>query len=236
MNKTKKWKRIKKILLHVDSQPLETSSSLRNIGTVNCVNAYSLALAVEDDLFCDALLKSDILLCDGILISLLCRFFLKKKVDRVTGPEFADYFFEHCSNLGGKRLLYYGSTTKVCSLLEANLINRGTKNIIVVKAGFNFDELDKDLVEVIVGDINSLRPDVVFLGMTAPKQEKLALLLHHRLNVMALVQVGAYFDFTAGSVKKSPSIFSFFGIEWVWRLILQPKKISNRIWYLRKLF
>ena len=235
MSRTIKWKKLKKILLHVDPDPNRTLHSSGIVGTVNCINAYSLAVAVEDDVFYKALVESDILLCDGIFIQILCKLFLNKNVKRTTGPQFADFLFDYCANLGGKKILYYGSTASVCCQLETSLNNRGSSNCVIAKPGLEFRELDQNLISSVLAELTALKPELIFLGMTAPKQEKLALSLRENLTVMGLVQVGAYFDFTAGTVKRCPRFFSFLGIEWVWRLLVQPKKILYRIWYLRKL-
>jgi N-acetylglucosaminyldiphosphoundecaprenol N-acetyl-beta-D-mannosaminyltransferase len=80
-----------------------------------------------------------------------------------------------------------------------------------------------------IAAVNAVRPDVLWVGMTAPKQEKW--LAKHRvdLDVGVAGAVGAAFDFFAGTVKRSPRMFRELGLEWLPRLIQQPLRLWRRI-------
>ena len=197
------------------------------------MNGYSLAISLLDKRFYKALYSSDYLLCDGILIKWLCLFKLGRSVRRFTGPDFAEYIFQKADEIGGLKLLYYGSTLSVCASLKQNLQRRNTQNTILVESAPFCETVNDYMCQDAGHKIRRHGPDVVFLSMTAPKQEKLAALLAGSVSVSALVQVGAYFEFAAGTLSRCPAIFRYLGVEWMWRLLREPKKIWARILMLR---
>lgn len=227
--------KIKNLLKKVTTNPL-TLLNLSNQSTViNCLNAYSLAEATRDEIFYQALMRSDILLCDGILVKLLCLLHHGKSVERVTGPDYADALFWYFHSIGGMRLLYYGSTERVCSKLKKELAKRNSRNVISAKSAPFVTIVDYSTVEYLQQQIKATNPNLVFTSMTAPKQEKLAYFAAEQNNGLSFVQVGAYFDFIAGTVKRSPKILRLAGLEWFWRLIVEPRKLMYRLWTLRLL-
>jgi N-acetylglucosaminyldiphosphoundecaprenol N-acetyl-beta-D-mannosaminyltransferase len=76
--------------------------------------------------------------------------------------------------------------------------------------------------------VNSAKPDVLWVGMTAPKQEKWIANNISRLNVRFIGAIGAVFDFYAGKVKRSKPVFQRLGLEWLPRLINEPKRLWRR--------
>ena len=81
---------------------------------------------------------------------------------------------------------------------------------------------------MIVEAINRARPDVVWVGMTAPKQEKWIYEYREKLDVKVLGPVGAVFDFYTGKVKRSPAIFQKSGMEWLPRFVQEPRRLWKR--------
>lgn len=221
------------LLQCVSVDPILDIRTLSGCKTINCLNGYSLALSLFDKDFYDSLYSSDLLLCDGVLVKWLCFLNLGRRVKRFTGPDFAEYIFNSADRLGGLKLLYYGSTPKVCSILERCLKGRGSRNLIHAESAPFRDSVDNYILQDACNKIRFYQPDIVFLGMTAPKQEKLAALLKPHVSVSAFVQVGAYFEFAAGTISRSPPIFRYLGMEWIWRLLREPKKIWARILMLR---
>jgi N-acetylglucosaminyldiphosphoundecaprenol N-acetyl-beta-D-mannosaminyltransferase len=76
--------------------------------------------------------------------------------------------------------------------------------------------------------VNRVRPDILWVGMTAPKQEKWIYLNRNRLEVRFIGAVGAVFDFYAGNVKRSHPIFQRLGLEWLPRLLREPRRLFKR--------
>jgi N-acetylglucosaminyldiphosphoundecaprenol N-acetyl-beta-D-mannosaminyltransferase len=84
-------------------------------------------------------------------------------------------------------------------------------------------------LDMMIAAINAVRPDVLWVGMTAPKQEKWIYQNRHRLQVKFIGAVGAVFDFYTGRVKRSHPIFQNLGLEWLPRLLQEPRRLWRRM-------
>jgi N-acetylglucosaminyldiphosphoundecaprenol N-acetyl-beta-D-mannosaminyltransferase len=91
--------------------------------------------------------------------------------------------------------------------------------------GFEQDDRQNELV---VDLINRARPDVLCLGLGTPKQEKWAGRFRHRLNVSAILCVGAAFDFASRKARRAPRVIQRAGLEWAFRLIREPRRLWKR--------
>src|SRR5690606_28806448 len=79
-----------------------------------------------------------------------------------------------------------------------------------------------------LAEINAARPDVLWVGMTAPKQEKWVRTNARRLNAKVIGSIGAVFDFYAGTYSRAPHWICRLGLEWVYRLLREPKRMWRR--------
>lgn len=98
-------------------------------------------------------------------------------------------------------------------------------NIVGAHEGFFEEKSESD----VINEINTLQPNVLFVAMGSPAQEKW--IYHHKdeLKVDIAAGQGGTFDYEAGNIKRAPKCFQKIGIEWLWRLILQPKRIVRMI-------
>lgn len=94
-------------------------------------------------------------------------------------------------------------------------------NIVGYHEGF----FEKDSEKEVIDEINKLKPNVLFVAMGAPKQEKWIIKHQKELKVDVAAGQGGTFDYEAGKIKRAPKIIQKIGIEWLWRLILQPSRI-----------
>jgi N-acetylglucosaminyldiphosphoundecaprenol N-acetyl-beta-D-mannosaminyltransferase len=94
-----------------------------------------------------------------------------------------------------------------------------------------FRDLTVEEEDRIAQDINAARPDVVWAGIGVPKQEKWMARMRDRLEAPVLVGVGAAFDFHAGLVPQAPALMQRLGLEWLFRLAQEPRRLWRR--YLR---
>ena len=94
------------------------------------------------------------------------------------------------------------------------------------KDSFSVEENQK-----FVSAINEFNPDVLFVGMTAPKQEKWVLQNKSKLNVKIIASIGAVFDFYAGNVKRPSKFWIDLGLEWFIRFLQEPKRLFKRNLY-----
>ena len=203
---------------------------------INTVNAHSFNTAKKDQLFADALTNGDVLIPDGVSIVKACRWIKAKSQpkERIAGWDL--FFFEmrrlnenQNENENKKRVMFMGSSEKVLELIRRKAAEV-YPNIEVVtysppyKPAFT-DEDNRAIVEA----INGANPDLLWIGMTAPKQEKWTYSHWNELNIHCHVgTIGAVFDFFAGTYKRAPQWWQDQSLEWLYRLIKEPKRMWKR--------
>lgn len=195
---------------------------------INTINAHSYNVAQKDELFAEALTKGDALIPDGVSIVWACRW-LKAKArprERIAGW---DLFCHEMERLRGerKRVMFLGSSEKVLAMIRRQAaIDYPDFEIVTYSPPYK-PEFAKEDDDAMVKAINDADPDLLWIGMTAPKQEKWAYSHWQELNISCHCgTVGAVFDFYAGTRNRAPLWVQNVGIEWLYRLILEP----NRMW------
>ena len=194
---------------------------------ITTINAHSYNIAQKDREFAEALYKSDILLPDGISIVFAQYFLTGKKISKVAG---ADLFFYELNrlNIKGGKCFFLGSTEDTLSLILKHLaIDFPELRVQTYSPPFK-DEFSIEDNRSMIRAINTFNPDVLFIGMTAPKQEKWAYNHFSELAACHVCCIGAVFDFYAGTVKRAPSWMIKFGLEWFYRLCKEPKRMWRR--------
>jgi N-acetylglucosaminyldiphosphoundecaprenol N-acetyl-beta-D-mannosaminyltransferase len=194
-----------------------------------CANPHSLEVAQKDAEFDLAIRHADLVVPDGVGIVIASKILGGSIRERVTGMDIFLGLSETLNKEKGRRYFFLGST-------EQNLMKIREKmyldfpNIIVAgtySPPFNtaFSEEDNKLM---VDAINQSAPDVLWVGMTAPKQEKWIQQNKDRLKVKFIGAIGAVFDFYTGNVKRSHPIFQKLGLEWLPRLLREPRRLGRR--------
>jgi N-acetylglucosaminyldiphosphoundecaprenol N-acetyl-beta-D-mannosaminyltransferase len=194
---------------------------------ITTINAHSYNIAQKDSEFAEALYKSDILLPDGISIVFAHYFLTGKKINKVAGADLFFYELNRLKSTGGK-CFFLGSTEDTLSLIVKHLAIdfpevRVQSYSPPFKAEFGIED-NRSMIEA----INAFNPDVLFIGMTAPKQEKWAYNHFSEFKACHVCCIGAVFDFYAGTVKRAPSWMIKIGLEWFYRLCKEPKRMWRR--------
>jgi len=197
---------------------------------INTINAFSYNNARKDVLFEEALTKGDVLIPDGISIVRTCHLLKAKSrpKERIAGWDLFTFEMHRLNRKGGK-VMFLGSSEKVLGLIKKNAASRYPNLEIVTysppyKPQFTVED-DLKMVKA----INDANPDLLWIGMTAPKQEKWAYANWDRLNIHCHVgTVGAVFDFFAGTYKRAPEIWQRLGLEWLYRLLAEPRRMWRR--------
>ena len=198
--------------------------------TVSCINTHAYAEAFKSDTFKSALVGSEFLLCDGIGISFFSWFKGGNWIKRYDGPTFHLDLLKHLSKSKTRlRLCYFGSSEEVLSKIRERHINTSSgHDIATFSPPFKKDFSQKDVLDF-ANFLNEIQADIVFFGLTAPKQEILAYQLREKVQNSIFVNIGAEFDFYAGTIKRHPDWISKFGFLWLYRLTKQPRKIYKRV-------
>ncbi|PKN88011.1 MAG: glycosyltransferase [Chloroflexi bacterium HGW-Chloroflexi-8] len=164
---------------------------------------------------------------DGMPVVWLLKLAGYKNVSRVYGP---DLMLAVCENGCKKnyRHYMYGSTTNVLLKLTDHLQNRFPGLIISGSYSPPFRILTDEEDQEIINQINSVSPDIVWVGIGSPKQELWMAEHLNKINAKVMIGVGAAFDFHAGHIKQAPLWMQRSGLEWLFRLILEPKRLWKR--------
>ncbi len=202
---------------------------------INTINQYSYCIAEKDTGFKEALQKSDVLLPDGIGITLLYRFLTGKKIKKIAGADLHRFLLEKTNKTSGS-CFYLGSSTETLTLIE-NKVKKEYPNIRVgsYSPPYKPEFTDDDNITMIAA-VNHFNPEVLFIGMTAPKQEKWVYKNNEHLSVNTIGSIGAVFDFYAGTVKRPGKLWIQLGLEWFIRLIKEPKRMWRRYLYYGPVF
>jgi N-acetylglucosaminyldiphosphoundecaprenol N-acetyl-beta-D-mannosaminyltransferase len=194
-----------------------------------CANPHSLVVASRDKLFSRALQEADLLIPDGSGILLAARSLNQPIAERVAGTEFFHGLTSQLSACGGARYFFLGSSEQVLSQI-AGRMSREYPEITVCglyappfKA--EFDEKDNTAM---LEAIRAARPDVLWVGMTAPKQEKWISQHRDRLEVPFVAAIGAVFDFFAGTKQRPSRFWRRLGMEWFPRFLREPRRLWER--------
>ncbi len=194
---------------------------------INTINQYSYCMAEKDPAFKKALLASDIVLPDGVGITFAAKFLHGKKIKKIAGADLHLHLLKKLEKNNGS-CFYLGSSEKTLSKIKEKMALE-YPNIKVgsysppFKSQFTIEDNTN-----MINAINKFSPDVLFIGMTAPKQEKWSYEHKNKLNANKICAIGAVFDFYAGTVKRPNKFWQNLGLEWLGRFIKEPKRMWTR--------
>jgi N-acetylglucosaminyldiphosphoundecaprenol N-acetyl-beta-D-mannosaminyltransferase len=164
---------------------------------------------------------------DGMPLVFMARRLGFKSVSRVYGPDLMRRLTE-ISAQKGYRQFYYGGGAGIAEHLAATLKARYPTLSIAGTMTPPFRPLTPEEDEATVARINEVAPDIVWVGLSTPKQELWMASYIGRLNVPVLVGVGAAFDFLAGTKSQAPVWMQQSGLEWTYRLAHEPRRLWKR--------
>lgn len=195
-------------------------------GGIHLCNAYTLALADENSALADVLGSDTANLPDGMPLVWWARRSGHPHAERVYGPDLMERVLDIGRELGTRHYLY-GSTPDVLAALETAIESRWPGALVVGVESPPFRELSDDELRMSIANISASRADVVWVGMGTPKQDFLV----HRMSAMSghtFVAIGAAFDFIAGTKRQAPRWMMRIGLEWLYRLLSEPRRLWNR--------
>ncbi len=195
-----------------------------------CANPHSLVVARKEPAFRSALLAADILIPDGVGIVLASRLTRGAIRERVTGT---DMFlgFNRRVEAGElpRRAFFLGSTAETLAAIEAKMAREfpGVEVAGTYPPPFRESFAPED-DDAMIEAVNRARSEVLWVGMTAPKQETLIARIRDRVDVRFIGAIGAVFDFFTGRVERSHPAWQRAGLEWLPRLVRQPRRLWRR--------
>lgn len=207
---------------------------------INTINAHSYNTARKDSLFAEALTNGDVLLPDGVSIVKACKWIKAKSLpkERIAGWDLFVFEMEKLERESeelrtkseeSKIVMFMGSSQKVLDLI----VKRAAEvyphlKVVTYSPPYKPEFTDEDN-KAIIDAIHAANPDLLWIGMTAPKQEKWTYSHWKELNIHCHVgSIGAVFDFFAGTMKRAPMWWQEHGLEWLYRLLKEPKRMWRR--------
>lgn len=202
---------------------------------INTINQYSFCIAEQDEAFKKALQQSDILLPDGMAIVAAVQLLNGHKIKKIAGADIHQYLLEDLNKKGGS-CFYLGSSENTLQ----KIVSRLALDFPNVKVG-TFSPPYKSEFSVIdnqqmIAAVNAFQPEVLFVGMTAPKQEKWSYQQKEQLDAKIICSIGAVFDFYAGTVERPSPFWIKLRLEWFIRLVKEPKRMWKRYLYYGPVF
>jgi N-acetylglucosaminyldiphosphoundecaprenol N-acetyl-beta-D-mannosaminyltransferase len=169
------------------------------------------------------------LLCtpDGMPMVWLGKWHGHAEMRRVYGP---DLLLDVCawSETSGCRHFFLGGAPGVAEELRAKLTARFPRLQVVGCYTPPFRPLNADEEKQLAETVRTLQPDILWVGLSTPKQEKFMAEFLPKLDVTLMIGVGAAFDFHAGRVKQAPLWMQRSGLEWLYRLCQEPRRLAKR--------
>ena len=207
---------------------------------INTINAHSYNTALKDEDFAEALMLGDVLIPDGASIVKACRWMAAKSQpkERIAGWDLFVYEMERLNGQAGNekteekkrhRVMFLGSSEKVLALIKERAAKDYPHLEVVTYSPPYKETFSKEDDERMIKAINDVKPDLLWIGMTAPKQEKWTYGHWNELDIDCHVgTIGAVFDFYAGTVKRAPRWMQDHGLEWLHRLCSNPRRLWRR--------
>ncbi len=198
--------------------------------TIAVCNVHSVMSARRDPALRDALTSADVATPDGVPLVWTLRRVADPSQQRVYGPDLMRRALIESVERGWRHYLY-GSTPETLDRLVASIADIAPEADVV---GFYSPPFTPPSAEQDAADTQRIREsgaDIVWVGLGMPKQELWMHRMTDELPGMALVGVGAAFDFIAGTVEEAPAWMMRSGLEWLYRLSREPRRLWRRyIW------
>lgn len=199
-------------------------------------NVEFIMTAQKDEEFFNILKQSSLSTPDSIGVIIGAKLQKKSFPERIPGQSYFRKIIE-LSNEKGYSIYLLGGEPGIPEKAKENLLKIFPNvNIVGVHHGYFDEEEERDVIK----EINELQPNVLFVALGAPKQEKWIAKHRHELKVDVATGQGGTYDYEAGKIKRAPQIVQKLGIEWLWRLCRQPKRIVRQlvlpVYFLKVLF
>jgi exopolysaccharide biosynthesis WecB/TagA/CpsF family protein len=199
---------------------------------IGVVNAAKMVNMRRDPALCDAMSKCDVTLADGIAVVWGLKLLGRRLPERIPGIDLMHAILNQ--GMSKKyRVFLFGARAEVIETVERK-INEDYPGVVVAgrRNGYYKAEEERDIIE----QIRAAKADVIFVAMSPPKKEILLATYREELGVPVMHGVGGAFDVMAGRVKRAPDIWQTLGMEWLYRVVQEPRRMWRRYLVTNTLF
>lgn len=199
---------------------------------IGVVNAAKLVNMRRDKTLFDDVTSSDMVLADGMAVVWASRILGDALPERVAGIDLMMGMLER-ANKQGYRIFLLGATEEVSSGVAARMAKDFPNAVLAGRHDGYFKEPDEERV---VEQIATSRPDILLVAMTSPKKEKFMARWSERMGVPVCHGVGGSFDVYSGKVSRAPKFMQATGLEWLYRVMQEPRRMWKRYLVTNTLF
>ena len=201
--------------------------NFNNHRIINTINPHSYLISQSDKVFFEALKSSDVLLPDGIGIVWANQLLHKTKIKKTAGYDLFMHLMNDLNNKKGS-CFFLGASDNTLKMIEKRA-SKEFPNVTVhsYSPPYKKEFTNEDNVKMFTL-INKVEPDILFVGMTAPKQEKWVYKNNQYINPKLICSIGAVFDFYSGTVSRPSKFWIKAGLEWLPRFIHEPLRLAKR--------
>ncbi len=198
-------------------------------------NAYSVVLSENDREF-DFVLRKSQVIPDGFSIIAASKLLKISIKEKISGPDFINDFLGTCEKIGMRCFFLGGDSEKMSELLVKVIKDKYPNLEISGSYSPPFGIWSSEENDKIIKNINESKTDVLWVGLGSPKQDKWIYHNRKRLRVKIAAGVGAAFNFVTGKVKRAPVWMQSIGVEWLFRLLQEPRRLWKRYIYGNSMF
>ncbi|HKY32141.1 MAG TPA: WecB/TagA/CpsF family glycosyltransferase [Candidatus Polarisedimenticolia bacterium] len=204
-------------------------SVIKRPRTICFVNAFSIVTAAKDPEFLKAINSSDLAVLDGAPLAWMGRLMTGMPCDRLSGPDFMHALLTR-PEYSGLRHFVLGGSQAALDRLEFKYNRGGTASPRKVVGTWSppFRELTPEEERGFVDRMAELRPDVLWVCLGTARQEKWMARMREILDVPVMAGVGAAVDFLSGNKPRAPRWMQSAGLEWLFRLVSEPRRLWRR--------
>ena len=194
---------------------------------INTLNAFSYVRAEEDHMFKNALQASDILVADGFPVVLAARLLGGYSIKKIAGADVFYAVLKLLNSISGS-CFFLGSSLETLTKIKTKMTSEFPQVSVSFFSPPYKEKYSAAETTEMIAAINQVKPTVVFVGMTAPKQEKWVFENKGKLQTNLVCCIGAVFDFYAETIKRPAPIWIKLNLEWLVRFLKEPRRLGKR--------
>lgn len=188
-------------------------------------NPEMVMMANKDKLLMSILNEADLVVPDGIGIVIASKLLSRNLHERVAGYDLVQNIFNELKNTDKKVYFLGGAPGVAKKAAECMREKHIGLNIVGTRDGYFKENEEQDIIT----EINELKPDLLLVGLGIPKQEKWINKNKNKIEAKVSIGVGGSFDVMSGNIKRAPEVFQKLGLEWFYRLALQPSRAKRML-------
>lgn len=202
---------------------------------INTISPNSYGITTRDEEFKNALKTSDFLVLDGVYFAFSSLLLQRKNIKANQGPDVFYHFIKRLNDEGG-RVFFLGSMPKTLELIEKRVATDYPGLLVGSYSPPFKPEFSDEDNRLMVESINAFKPDILFVGMTCPKQEKWAVKHRELVNASLIICIGNVFDWFAGTQKPIHPFWFKIKLGWFVRIFMRPEVFRRNIGNQMKFF